>query len=29
LKVIYIPGLRKATDEQLFFQVLIPLGGPR
>jgi len=27
LKVIYIPGLRKETDEQFFFQVLIPLGG--
>ncbi|MFP4352715.1 MAG: hypothetical protein ACLFRP_07975 [Puniceicoccaceae bacterium] len=29
LKVLYIPGVRKSTDQQLFFQMLIPLGGPR
>ncbi len=29
LKVLYIPPVRKSTDQQLFFQVLIPLGGPR
>ncbi len=29
LKVVYIPGIRKSTDQQLFFQILIPLGGPR
>jgi len=28
VKVVYIPPVRKSTDEQLFFQVLIPLGGP-
>lgn len=28
LKVVYIPGIRKETDEQLFFQILFPLGGP-
>lgn len=28
LKVVYIPPVRKSTDEQFFFQVLIPLGGP-
>ncbi len=28
VKVVYIPPVRKATDEQFFIQLLIPLGGP-
>jgi len=28
LKIVYIPPVRKATDEQFFFQILIPLGSP-
>jgi len=29
IKVIYIPPVRKSTDEQLFFQILVPLGQRR